>query len=125
MRAPHHSHGPILIIEDEVEVREALSLLLTEDGFAVATAFDGQDAIDKITAGMRPCLIILDLLMPRVNGVEFCEALRRDRDLAEVPVIVCSAASDLNHRTRHLGVAVVFQKPLKPGVLLRAVREHC
>jgi CheY-like chemotaxis protein len=63
--------------------------------------------------------------MPRVDGVAFCRALRKNPAIAEIPIIVCSGASDLDARTRDLGVAVVFQKPLKPGVLLRAVQRHC
>src|SRR5215472_42700 len=102
----------VMFVEDEPEVRESLAELLTNEGFNVVTATDGQDALEQLDSGFRPCLIILDLLMPRMDGVDLCRALHRDPTLVDIPVIVYSGAHDLDERTRDLGVAIVFQKPM-------------
>lgn len=115
----------VLVVEDDASAREALALLLRSNGLEVTTAVDGQEAFDRLNAGFRPNLIVLDLMMPRLDGVAFCEALRRDPDLAAIPVIACSAAPDVQERTAHFAIAA-FRKPLvDAGALLEAVQMHC
>jgi CheY-like chemotaxis protein len=118
--------GPVLVVEDDADVRDALATLLRTDGLQVETAADGQDALDQIATGLRPCLAVVDLLMPRVDGFQFCDALRRDPELADIPVIVCSAAEDPSARLAPLRVAAVFKKPfVDPRQLLRLAHAYC
>ncbi len=82
----------ILVVEDEPEFIELLEYNLKREGFSVGTARDGIEAIKKARS-LRPDLILLDLLLPELNGLAVCETLRRNPDTAAVPVIVVSALS--------------------------------
>jgi CheY-like chemotaxis protein len=115
---------PVLIVEDNEATREALSLLLEVEGYGVATAADGRQALDKLHAGLRPGLILLDLMMPVMDGWQFRCEQRRDRDLTDIPVIVCSAAGDLDERANALGVAACLSKPVDVAELLDAIRHQ-
>jgi CheY-like chemotaxis protein len=116
----------VLVVEDDHEVLDALATLLQIDGFEVATATDGRDALDRLAAGLRPCLILVDLLMPRLNGFQFCEALGRDTALARIPVIICSAVEDSTARLTAANIVATFRKPfVDPSQLLRVARAHC
>jgi CheY-like chemotaxis protein len=111
----------ILIVEDDAEVLEAMSEALAEEGYAVATAKNGQEALDYLDRRMAPDLIILDLTMPIMDGREFLERRRRRADLAEVPVMVVSATSDA--RLQSQGVEVL-RKPVDLDVLLDNIARH-
>ena len=124
--SPQRTNRPVLVVEDDHEVLDALATLLRIDGFQVATAMDGRDALDRLAAGLRPCLILVDLLMPRLNGFQFCEALGRDTVLARIPVIICSAAEDSTARLAAANIVATFRKPfVDPSQLLRVARAHC
>ena len=98
-------------------IREALEL----SGYAVVTAENGQDALDKIPHIQSLCLVILDLLMPVMNGWDFLAKLRERADLASVPVVVHSSATGQAPE----GVSRVIEKPVMFDRLLSVVREYC
>src|SRR5262245_65206359 len=81
----------ILVVEDNSFTRDALLMLLCEKGYEVEGAADGQEALAGLGRGERPCLILLDLAMPRMNGWQFLEERQRDPALAAIPVVVLSA----------------------------------
>jgi two-component system, chemotaxis family, chemotaxis protein CheY len=118
--SPHHQ---ILIVEDDQSTREAIDALLTADGYTVVTARDGEDALTQLRAGTRPCLIILDMYMPRMDGWEFREAQIRDPDLSGIPTIAYSADGGLEERALALGLPF-FQKT-RVDTLLKIVRRYC
>jgi PAS domain S-box-containing protein len=95
-------HGPstngaqVLIVEDDVETRALLRRMLAKGGWTVAEAVDGKDALEKL-ASVRPKLVLLDLMMPGVDGFGVIEAMRRDDNLRDIPVVVITA-KDLNAR---------------------------
>jgi CheY-like chemotaxis protein len=110
----------ILVVDDEEELREMLRDALELDGYSVVTADDGRDALEKVNATGDLCLVILDLLMPGMNGWEFLEKARQLPTLAGVPVIVhTSAASHAPSGVR------VLEKPISYEGLLEVVREYC
>ncbi|MEP6653873.1 MAG: response regulator [Myxococcales bacterium] len=111
----------VLVVEDEEDLRAMMCDALEMNGFHVATASDGQDALEKIDTIEHLCLVILDLLMPRMNGWEFFAKLRERPDLAAVPVVVHSSAP----AAAPAGVNRVLQKPLMFDRLLSVVREYC
>ncbi|MEO5767360.1 MAG: response regulator [Polyangia bacterium] len=111
----------VLVVEDEEDLRAMMRDALEMNGFHVATASDGQDALEKIDTIEHLCLVILDLLMPRMNGWEFFAKLRERPDLAAVPVVVHSSAP----ASAPAGVNRVLQKPLMFDRLLAVVREYC
>jgi CheY-like chemotaxis protein len=111
----------VLIVEDEEDLREMMSAALQMKGYAVVTAEEGNDALRKLDDIGKPCLILLDLLMPGMNGWDFFEKLKERPALASVPVIVHSSAPD----RAPVGVTRVIQKPLAFDGLISVVREYC
>ena len=116
---------PILLVEDNSELRRSLEWLLKGEGYAVVTAIHGADALSKLQAGLRPCLIILNLEMPVMTGFEFRKAQLQDPQLAPLPVVVYSARSDPQLFATQLKATAYLQKPLDAEALLRVVEAHC
>jgi CheY-like chemotaxis protein len=112
------------VVEDDEATREAFALILTGLGYRVSTADNGQVALDYLR-GERPSLIVLDLMMPVMDGYQFREAQRRDATLADIPVIVCSALGEAHDGAAALNAAAYLRKPVDPGALLDAVRRLC
>ena len=92
----------ILIVEDDTTLRTVVEEKLTKSGYAVDVAVDGQDAMDKLHAGLRPDLILLDILMPRKNGAQVMEELHADANLRAIPVIIISNVDQKDAIDRHL-----------------------
>jgi len=115
------SQHTVLIVEDEADLREMMSEALQMKGYAVVTADEGQQALQKLEDMDPPCLILLDLLMPGMNGWDFFEKLRERPAFAAVPVIVHSSAPD----RAPAGVTRVLKKPLLFDGLIAVVREYC
>jgi CheY-like chemotaxis protein len=112
--------GPVLVVDDDHEIRSAVRELLEGEGYRVFQAVDGRDALAVLAAIPFPRLIVLDLLMPIMNGWELLRALKRDPRLAAVPVVVLSAVTDFSpdeELTRFL------RKPLDVDQLLALVHE--
>lgn len=113
----------ILVVEDNDDVREMMAVTLELEGHDVATAVNGRDALNKLQTGDKPCLILLDLMMPVMNGWEFQNALESDPNLKKVPVVVVSAATaELVKRTE---AAAYLPKPLDMDELLHIVGDFC
>jgi len=107
----------VLIIDDDDESREALAEMLALHGYVVATATDGSEALGYLRAGNRPHAILLDLMMPVIDGWDFRTEQKRDAALAQIPVIVISAAGrlvDAEHSMR---------KPVEIDALLTMLRN--
>ena len=84
----------ILVVEDTLDTRESLAFILRHKGYEVRTAADGQEALEQLKAGARPDLILLDLMMPTMDGWEFTNRLRQHPALASIPVVVVSVVGD-------------------------------
>ena len=115
---------PVLVVEDTEDSREVLGALLEIEGYRVAYAVDGQDALDKLEQGLRPCLIILDVSMPRMNGIEFRRAQVADERFREIPVILYSAVHEVTWLYPSLD-ATVCRKPVDVDHILQLVAERC
>lgn len=99
----------ILIVEDHADTSAALYRILTEHGYSVLTADNGQQALDLLERGIRPRLILIDLLLPQVSGFDLLKYLHLDPDLREIPSIVITAVP--KDQIRVIADAV-FSKPL-------------
>ena len=119
-----HEHD-VMLVEDDLESRDALAAVLEAYGFGVREAVDGQDALDQLHAGVHPCAILLDLMMPRMDGWQFREVQRADPELSEIPVALLTAAGNVRLQARRLGVDVAFQKPVNLDALLGFIERHC
>jgi CheY-like chemotaxis protein len=114
----------ILVVEDDADLREALSEVLRDEGYAVAMAADGREALDLLRRESRPSLILLDLTMPVMNGWQFRDAQRQDPDLSGIPVVVLSASDRLAEKMGPLGVADYVRKPIELSGLLRMIERY-
>lgn len=119
--------GPeILVVEDDTAIREALCDLLEGEGYTVATVPDGQAALTYLHQGLQqPCLILLDLLMPVMNGYVFRHIQQQDAHLAKIPVVVLSAQSLSDHEAGGMQVAFYLRKPVALDQLLTIVDSYC
>ena len=108
-----------------MSVRESLSDVLTDEGFYVATAANGREALDWLGHNPPPCLILLDLWMPVMGGEEFRHALLAEAALAPIPVIVISAAGDARSRAEVLRATDFLPKPIDVDRLLDTVNTYC
>jgi CheY-like chemotaxis protein len=115
----------ILLVDDDGLTRSALAMVLDADGYAIREAANGEEALRLLAHGPPPCLILLDLIMPVMDGCAFRARQLRDPALADIPVVVFSAAPDVSRRAAALGVAESLQKPIDPELLLDAVRRYC
>jgi DNA-binding response OmpR family regulator len=113
-----------LIIEDDPDIRESLGELLTAEGFEVSAADNGKTALEHLAACEQlPQVILLDLMMPVMNGEQFRAAqLAHDRYSA-IPVVIMSAARELTELADRLGVAAVLKKPLGIDPLVACLRR--
>jgi CheY-like chemotaxis protein len=122
---PCQTTPTVLIVDDDEHLRESLAELLTGEGYAAAAAADGRTALAYLQQHAPPCLIILDLLMPVMDGWEFRERQRRVSDLAEIPVLVTTALSEEYRRENRLQAQAYLTKPLDVPHLLRVVADCC
>lgn len=114
----------VLIIEDDEGVRNSLAELLDEEGFDVRVASDGEDALGLLQDGPLPSLILLDLMMPSMNGEEFRARQMADPRLANIPVIVVSARPDVEERARELAADDYLMKPMSFEALIHVVQNR-
>jgi CheY-like chemotaxis protein len=120
------NHPPILVVEDDDDVRSAIASALRDEGYEVREASDGQVALDYLRSrGERPCLILLDLWMPNVDGEAFRRSQVMDSDLATIPVVVITAAADAGARARSLGAVSWIRKPIRLARLIEVIAAHC
>lgn len=112
----------ILVIDDSITNQVFLDALLTEEGYRVESVSSADEALAKIVQE-KPRLILLDLLMPKVNGLEMLERLRENSDTAVIPVMVISAVDEPEYRQKclNLGVKRYFPKPIEISELVSAV----
>jgi CheY-like chemotaxis protein len=114
---------PILVVEDDPELREMMATLLTVEGYEPKTAANGREALDQLRGGFTPHVILLDLMMPVMNGWQFRAEQQHDPQFANIPVVIVTALA-VNHR-QALGAEAVLTKPLDFDRLLNVVRAHC
>jgi CheY-like chemotaxis protein len=122
--------GNVLIVEDDASTRDMLAALLATAGFHAVAAEDGLEALHLLRTVRRrapqtPCLVLLDLKMPRLGGGEFRRAQLGDPTVANVPVAVMSGATDAEQRAAALGAVATLMKPLDVDKLLTVVRRYC
>jgi CheY-like chemotaxis protein len=116
----------VLVVEDDDDLRESLSQALRDHGFAVTTVADGQQALDLLHGGNRPAVILLDLMMPVLNGWELRDALRDNPKLAGIPQLVISAYVDeAEQHVLGLPREDCIRKPFHLRILLDAIERHC
>lgn len=113
----------ILVVDDDQDIRDTLTELLVEEGYAVLSAAHGGEALAALRAEPRPDLILLDLMMPIMDGWQFRAEQRSNPALADIPVVVVSATGK-DDKVVNLGAAQLLKKPIRLEELLEAVARH-
>ena len=113
----------ILIVEDDSRLRSGLGELLGQNGYEVVAAASGEQAISHLRSEGRTDLIVLDLRMPGMNGWQLRSELRRDSELAGIPVIVATADWNAESEAQTLGAVCCLRKPFSPKQLIETVKR--
>jgi CheY-like chemotaxis protein len=114
----------ILIVEDDMDIRNALRDMVELDGYYAETAENGADAMRKLNDMPKPCLIILDIMMPVMNGLEFLAASERDSRIVTVPVVIVTAYEAIARRERSRAAGIVG-KPIDIDRLRKFILDFC
>ena len=116
----------VLVVDDDAGIRDALADLLGDEGYTVVTAANGADALQVLRAqpSPRPCVILLDLMMPVMDGQQFYAEQQRDPALASIPTVVVSA--DMNVKQKAAAFAGKYlSKPVQVEAVLSTIERHC
>jgi CheY-like chemotaxis protein len=113
----------VLIVEDDLDTREMLGRFLELEGYTVETAENGKRALERLGSGVGACVILLDLMMPVMDGWQFRQEQIRDATLADIPVIVVSAAG--RERLEKIHANAYLSKPVDLDELLGCVTQFC
>ena len=119
--------APILVVDDDPEIRDAICMVLGAEGFKTRAAGDGVEALEQLRDhGGLPCLILLDLMMPRMNGWQFCETEKADPVCAKIPVVIMTAFGErFPDAARVCGAVGMLRKPFNIDDVLEVVGRHC
>ena len=112
----------VLIVDDDVDAADVLAEMLGKLGYSVRTASNGREALTALES-IEPCLMLLDLQMPVMDGMEFREAQRRNPELLAIPTVVVTASE--METMLDPAVAATLQKPLRKADLLPIVEQYC
>lgn len=114
----------VLVVDDDADVRESLCDVLHDEGYFTLTAQNGAEALTRLRASGAD-IILLDLMMPVMDGIDFRSEQRRDPELATIPVIVVSASGDARSLASSLDAAAYLPKPIRVTQLVQAVHALC
>lgn len=114
----------ILLIEDDPQLRDSVQAVLEVEGYQVVTAEHGLEGLQRLDADGHPCLIVLDLMMPVMNGWEFLETMQQRHAVPQPPVVVVSAAAQLDDVQQRFQCQVL-RKPFDVDHLLAMAEQHC
>jgi len=118
-----------MVVEDDADIREGLGALLDAEGYTVTMASDGREALDVLGAsGTKPGLILLDLMMPNMNGWQFLEAVKDRPTAASIPIVVMSAYREQDRRISEAALehrVAFLRKPVDVKLLLKLIQHYC
>jgi CheY-like chemotaxis protein len=112
----------VLIVEDDADIRDLMKIFLEADGYSVDVAGDGVDAFEHLHAGTKPALILLDLMMPRMDGEQFMKEVR-STPFSKIPIVIISGHCLGPKKARELNAACCLTKPVEFSELLKTVRR--
>ncbi len=115
---------PVLVVDDDAASREGLITILRVEGYPVTGAADGEEALE-VARAVNPCLILLDLMMPVIDGFQFRAAQLQNPELANTPVVLISALDDEAQIARRIGPMNELPKPIDVDALLAVVALYC
>jgi CheY-like chemotaxis protein len=115
--------GHILVVDDDLDTRDSIAESLEDEGYQVVCAGDGVEALEKLSAGPLPKLILLDYTMPRMSGAEFRVEMARVSEWRAIPVVLLTADQNAERKAEELAVTAFMKKPVNPAALFEVVRR--
>jgi CheY-like chemotaxis protein len=116
----------VMVVEDDGGIRESLMEVLEDNEYQPIGAANGKEAIDRLRAlHDRPCVILLDLMMPVMDGREFRALLLQDAELGAIPVVILTAHANLRDAAEGMAAAACLKKPVQLDVLLQIIHRFC
>ncbi len=112
----------ILVVEDDDDIRNVMIDVLESEGYHAVAAANGKEALDLLHTISKPCLVLLDMMMPIMNGREFLDKIMEDSILAPIPVLIVSAVAD---KTNTKGAVGFLKKPVDIEMVLKMVNQYC
>jgi len=119
------SCASILVVDDDPDIRSSLTEILDNEGYRVAGARNGREALEYLGRRTLPSLILLDMIMPEMDGWLFRREQQKRPDLASIPVVILSSHGDVRDAALLLGVADYLRKPLRLDSLLEIAERYC
>jgi DNA-binding response OmpR family regulator len=122
---PSRQPACVLVVDDDPDARSIIARHVRRAGYKVIAAESGREALQAV-AKHRIDLILLDLMMPEMDGFEVCRALKRDPAAADIPIFMITARDDLDARmeSMRLGISEYLTKPVTRGLLIDRIRDH-
>ncbi len=114
----------VYVIDDDRDIRGMLSEILELEGYHVVAAANGREALSQLRSGDPPCVILLDLMMPVMDGWEFRAQLSRDPALASIPIVVLSGDGNIDNKIQTMQAACYLKKPVDLSALLATVGRY-
>jgi len=114
----------VLVVDDDTDIRESISHLLEYEGYRVATASNGVEGFQQLQLS-RPAVILLDLMMPVMDGWQFKTEFDGKPELNGIPIVVVSADGNIAEKSKSIGVAEFLTKPIEIDTLLNVVQKYC
>jgi CheY-like chemotaxis protein len=116
----------VMVVEDDCDVRDSLLEVLEDHAYAPLAASNGKEALDRLRArGQKPCVILLDVMMPVMDGWGFRAAQAQDSELSGIPVVVLTAHASAAETAREMHAAGFLKKPITLDALLATIERHC
>jgi CheY-like chemotaxis protein len=116
----------VLVVEDDHDIREAIAEVLEDNSYTSVQVSNGEEAMERLRdARKKPCLILLDIMMPVMDGREFRARQLQDPELGSIPIVVLSAHANLEEAAQELAAADYLRKPVRADRLLAAVEKLC
>jgi CheY-like chemotaxis protein len=115
----------VLVVDDDYAVLDAMKEILEDEGYDVSVAANGLEAFKELAQPPQPCVILLDLMMPVMNGWEFREKQLEDEGLAAIPTIIVTAHNKPEVNAAELKAAASIRKPIAPALLLETIGRYC
>lgn len=112
----------VLVVEDDDDIREVIIEILEAEGYSTLSARNGKEALDLLEQSAKPCLVLLDMMMPIMNGRQFLDAIMKNSRLAPLPVLIVSAIADKTNTEGSIGY---LKKPIDINVVLDVVGQYC
>jgi len=119
------THRDVLVVEDDKDIRDSVLEILVEEGYGARGFAHGAEALAYLHAGGRASIILLDLMMPVMDGITFRLELEKDAALNAIPVILLTADGNAKHKATTMRVADGLDKPMRVEDLLSMVQRHC